>query len=276
MIDSHFHVWQLARGDYHWLTPTLAPIYRDITVSDWIDQAAPLGVRQGILVQAAATREETLYLLDQADCHPQQILGVVGWVDLEAADAIEQIASLARHPKLRGIRPMLQDIADPDWILRPQVVAALATLAPLNLSFDALIKPHHLLRIGRLVKQLPDLRIIIDHAAKPDIVAHHAGDGFEEWAQTMAWLSEYPNVWCKLSGLITESGTPPSLEACEPYIGHILTCFYGRTLWGSDWPVLALAGTYPAWLQRCQQLVQQHRAMHDDVFHHAARHAYGL
>lgn len=272
MIDSHFHIWKLSRNDYDWLTPALAPIYRDVAIEDWIAQSSTTAIKQGILVQAAPTIEETHFLLEQAARFPKQIIGVVGWVDLMASDAIAQIATLAQNKILRSLRPMLQDISDPDWILQPQVIAALKTLPAHNLSFDALVKPGHLTRVDQLAKQIPDLRIIIDHGAKPDIAAH----GFDEWAQMMAWLSEHPNVWCKLSGLVNESGTPPSFAACAPYIAHILTCFQGRVLWGSDWPVLELAGTYRDWLATAQERVTHHKANADDVFHNAALAAYGI
>ena len=272
MIDSHFHIWQLARNDYGWLTPECAPIYRDVAIDDWIHTASPHGVTHGIVVQAAPTRQETLFILEQAVRFPEQILGVVGWVDLTAADAVEQIASLAQHKQLLGLRPMLQDIADPDWILQPAVVAALSTLPALNLAFDALVKPVHLTRIVELAKRIPDLRIIIDHGGKPDMPA----DMFGEWAQMMACLSELPNVWCKLSGLLNESGTPPSLSACEPYITQILTCFEGRTLWGSDWPVLELAGEYGQWIAHCKAQVAHHQADPQQVFKNAALAAYAL
>ena len=131
-IDAHFHCWQLARGDYGWLTPAQAPIYRDVTVSDWRAESAPLGVSGGVLVQAAPTEAETHFLLAQADAHPQ-VLGVVGWVDWLAPDAPARIAALARHPKLKGLRPMLQDIADPAWILQPLLARALQAMADTGL-----------------------------------------------------------------------------------------------------------------------------------------------
>lgn len=274
MIDSHFHIWQLQRGDYGWLTPDSGSIFRDVGVADWQAQATANdnGIRHGILVQAAPSVAETEFLLQQAALYPQHILGVVGWVDLAADDAPARIAQLAANPLLLGVRPMLQDIADPRWIMQPKVLNALAALPQYDLSFDALVRPVHLPHIGRLAELLPELRIIIDHGAKPDMV-----DGvFEEWAQAMAWLSEYPNVWCKLSGLLNESGTPPSPAACTAYMKHILTCFSGRTLWGSDWPVLELAGDYSDWLAHCRRLVTELRAAPEDVFTRAAQAAYRL
>lgn len=274
MIDSHFHIWQLQRGDYGWLTADSGSIFRDVGVADWQAQATANdnGIRHGILVQAAPSVAETEFLLQQAALYPQHILGVVGWVDLAADDAPARVAQLAANPLLLGVRPMLQDIADPRWIMQPKVLNALAALPQHDLSFDALVRPVHLPHIGRLAELLPELRIIIDHGAKPDMV-----DGvFEEWAQAMAWLSEYPNVWCKLSGLLNESGTPPSPAACTAYMKHILTCFSGRTLWGSDWPVLELAGDYSDWLARCRRLVTELRAAPEDVFTRAAQAAYRL
>ena len=272
MIDSHFHIWQLARGDYGWLTPALAPIYRDVAVADWALQAAPATVKHGILVQAAPTAAETAFLLEQANLHGERILGVVGWTDLAALDAIDTIAALASHAKLLSLRPMLQDILDPDWIVQPAVLAALATLPGHGLRFDALVKPQHLSRIEQVAAALPDLSIIIDHGAKPGI-AHH---GFDAWADAMKRLAQHDNVFCKLSGLVTESGQPASLAACKPYMMFILDHFPGRTLWGSDWPVLELAGDYPSWLEYCQELVLEHGSDPDDVFGGAARRAYGV
>jgi L-fuconolactonase len=117
-IDAHFHCWQLARGDYGWLTPALAPLYRDVAVADWQAQAAPLGITGGVLVQAAPTEAETQFLLAQADANPA-VLGVVGWVDMLAADAPARIEALARHPRLKGLRPMLQDIPMPNGFCNP-------------------------------------------------------------------------------------------------------------------------------------------------------------
>ncbi|MBC7380121.1 MAG: amidohydrolase, partial [Burkholderiaceae bacterium] len=136
-IDAHFHCWQLDRGDYSWLTPALGPIYRDERVTDWQQQATPHGVTGGVLVQAAPTEAETHFLLAQANANPV-VLGVVGWLDLLAPDAPECTASLARHPRLKGLRPMLQDISDPQWILQPALAAALRAMEDQGLVLDAL------------------------------------------------------------------------------------------------------------------------------------------
>ena len=249
LIDAHFHSWQLARADYGWLTPALAPIYRDVNVPDWQAQAQACGVTGGLLVQAAPTEAETWHLLALAERHPS-VLGVVGWVDWLAPDAAQRIQALARHPKLKGLRPMLQDIPDPDWILQPALQPLLALMAELELVFDALVKPVHLPRLLTLAKRHPSLRIVIDHAAKPDIAA----DTWQPWADDMQRLAEQTDAVCKLSGMLTEAGPDPVPRVCRPWADHVLACFGpDRVLWGSDWPVLELAGSYAGWWQACQK-----------------------
>jgi L-fuconolactonase len=252
LIDAHFHSWQIARADYGWLTPALAPIYRDVNVPDWQGQAKAVGVTGGILVQAAPTEAETVHLLALADQHPS-VLGVVGWVDWLAPDAAQRIQALARHPRLKGLRPMLQDIPDPVWILQPALQPLLALMAELGLVFDALVKPVHLPRLLTLAQRHPSLSIVIDHAAKPDIAA----GTWQPWADDVQRLAEQTNAVCKLSGMVTEAGANPVPQVCRPWADHVLACFGpDRVLWGSDWPVLELAGSYAGWWQACQQFTE--------------------
>jgi len=255
MIDAHFHCWQLSRADYGWLdpdlNPALRPICRDISVGDWQAQSAAQGVTGGVLVQAAATAAETWFLLAQAEAHAA-VLGVVGWLDLLAPDAPARMAKLARHPKLKGLRPMLQDLPDPAWILKPDLAPALQAMSDTGLVFDALVKPVHLPHILTLAGRYPDLIIVIDHAAKPNIAAGE----WQPWADGMARLATDTQALCKLSGLMTEAGPAPQPGALRPYAAHVLTCFGPlRVLWGSDWPVLALAGSYQQWWCETQQLL---------------------
>jgi L-fuconolactonase len=242
-IDAHFHCWHLDRGDYGWLTPALGPIYRDVHVTDWQRQAAPHGITGGVLVQAAPTEAETQFLLAQADAHPA-VLGVVGWADLLAADAAERITALARHPRLKGLRPMLQDIADPEWILQPALEPALRAMEDQGLVFDALVKPVHLPHILTLAQRHPHMKIVIDHAAKPDIAAQQ----WQPWADDMARLAQETSAACKLSGMMTEAGQEAAPAAVRRWADHVLQCFGPRrVIWGSDWPVLELAGSYAQW-----------------------------
>lgn len=273
-IDSHFHLWRPARGDYGWLTPALAPIYRDVEIGDWRAQAAPLGITGGVLVQAAPTEAETRFLLEIANSCPD-VLGVVGWSDFLAADAPLRMAQLAREPKLKALRPMLQDIPDPDWILQPALAPALEAMAEHGLVFDALVRSMHLPRVRELAQHHPRLRIVIDHGAKPDI---GAGE-WEPWASEITALARETSMCCKLSGLLTEAGErardPASLA---PWITHLLQSFGpDRLLWGSDWPVLELAGSYRGWWQQCQDATAHlTEAEHAAIFDGNARRVYRL
>lgn len=244
IVDAHFHCWRLSRGDYGWLTPALGPIHRDIDVEDWQREAQPLGVAAGVLVQAAPTEAETAFLLDQAVRH-DAVRGVVGWIDLLASDASERIARLAAtQPKLKGLRPMLHDIADADWMLRPALAPALDAMSAHGLVFEALVKPLHLPRLLLLCQRHPRLQVVLDHGAKPDI----AGGSWQPWAGDLQRLARESNAVCKLSGLLTEAGPQPRRGAAQRWAEHVLDSFSPqRLLWGSDWPVLELAASYRDW-----------------------------
>lgn len=256
MIDAHFHSWQLSRSDYGWLTPAMGVIYRDVAVADWQKLAAPLGITGGILVQAAPTVAETLHLLALAEQNPA-VLGVVGWVDFTAADGVSQIDKLAKLPKLKGLRPMLHDLPDPAWIVQPAVQPALAAMEKQGLVFDALIRPAHLPHILTIAQRYPNLSIVIDHGAKPEI-ALGLEVAWQPWADGMAALATLPNVSCKLSGLLTEAGKSPALKLIEPWARYIIKTFHHeRIMWGSDWPVLELAADYESWFDCCMILTSQ-------------------
>jgi L-fuconolactonase len=246
IVDSHFHCWQPARGDYGWLTPALAPICRDVSIDDWCAQARLCGVGGGVLVQAAPTEAETAFLLGKAQTR-SEVLGVVGWVDLLAPDAPARIAALAARPKLKGLRPMLHDLPDPQWILQATLEPALRAMVRHGLAFDALVRPVHLRALLALCRRHPDLRVVIDHAAKPPIAAGSA-NAWQPWADDLARLAAETQALCKLSGLLTEAGAAPAADAARPWALHVLACFgASRVLWGSDWPVLELAAPYAAW-----------------------------
>ena len=251
-IDAHHHLWRLSRGDYGWLTPDLAAIHRDFGVEDLAPLLRAAGVDRTILVQAAPTRAETLYLLDIA-AQSALIGGVVGWADFEAPDAAEQIATLAARPKLKGLRPMIQDIEDDAWMLRPELEPAITAMTANGLTFDALLKPRHLPILARFADRYPGLAIVIDHAAKPDI----AGGDVAGWARDIRTVAAQTSATCKLSGLMTEARPGCSAEDLRPVFDILIEAFGAeRLMWGSDWPVLNLNGAYEVWHEIAGALTQ--------------------
>lgn len=243
IIDAHQHFWQLARGDYDWLTPELAPLYRDFMPDDLIPLLSRNGVDRTILVQATPTVAETEFLLKIAENTPF-ILGVVGWTDFAAPSASNEIQRLAKHPKLVGLRPMIQDIADDAWMLRPELTPAFEAMIECDLAFDALVFPRHLPHLRALLSYHPKLRAVIDHGAKPNI----ADAQFKAWANDMEAIAKDSHAFCKLSGLLTEAGTDWTEAHVAPYVAHLFENFGPKRLvWGSDWPVLTLASTYDIW-----------------------------
>lgn len=271
-IDAHQHFWRIDRGDYSWMSDEVAAIRRDLLPPDLAPLAAACGVTGTVAVQAAPTLAETEFLLTLSDSAPI-IRGVVGWVDL-TGDVPAQLARLA-HPRLRGIRPMLQSIDDTGWILRDDVLAGLRAVAAAGLRLDALITPRHLSVIDTLARRLPDLPIIIDHCAKPRFARSDPGDA---WRAGMGALARHPQVSCKLSGLANEYGPGWSAETLQPVFDQVLQAFGpDRLMWGSDWPVLDLAGDYAGWHATAQALAARlSEAEREALFSATARRVYGL
>jgi L-fuconolactonase len=253
-IDAHHHVWTLSRGDYGWLqpTPALKPIHRDFTLTDLRPLLASAQIEATVLVQAAPTAAETHFLLAVARESGGLVRGVVGWADLAAADSVATLERFAREPLLKSIRPMLQDLPDPDWIARAEVRPALDALPQLGLRFDALVKPRELKALLRTLERHPDLDVVIDHCAKPDI----EGGGWQPWADDLGALAHHTRAHCKLSGLVTEAGRGWTIDVLRRYIAHVLECFGSeRVLWGSDWPVVTLAASYEEWTRATDALL---------------------
>jgi L-fuconolactonase len=236
-VDAHQHFWKLSRGDYGWLTQDLPKLYRDFLPEHLAPLLERSGVGRTIVVQAAPTDAETLFLLQLAESNPF-IAGVVGWTDLESPHAPEAIAELARHRKLVGLRPMVQDLADDEWLLRASLNPAIAAMHREGLRFDALVKPRHLPVLRRFLEHHPDLAVVIDHGAKPSIAAGE----IDVWARQMRAIARDTNAFCKLSGLATEAATGWTDATLQPYVDVLIDAFGARRLmWGSDWPVLRLA-----------------------------------
>ncbi len=272
-IDSHQHAWRLSRGDYGWLTPDLGPLYRDFEPAELAPLLARHGISGTVLVQAAETEAETRFLLEQAAATPF-VLAVVGWTDFEALDAPQHISDLARHAHLKGLRPMLQDLDDDDFILRDTVQPALAAMQHHGLRLDALVRPRHLPAIASLRARHPELPIVIDHAAKPDI----AGGDFAGWRADLAAVAADGLTCCKLSGLVTEGGAGWSVDRLRPVADTVIELFGPeRVMWGGDWPVLTLAASYDEWMSATDRLLAGlGTAAQDAILGGTAARFYGL
>ncbi len=250
MIDAHFHLWNPARGDYGWMPkddPVLARPYR---LPDACAAFDAVGINRAVLVQAAPSIEETEYMLGIADSS-ERIAAIVGWVDFENVDHRHHLERFAAHDRFRSVRPMVQDIQDDDWILRPDIRWAFDALIDLDLAFDALGFPRHAARFLQLFRDYPDLRVVIDHGFKPSV----ASAEFDEWAADMEKLADETNAVCKLSGLVTEAGQDHGDDVLRPYVHHLLEVFGpDRLMWGSDWPVCRLKCEYAEWRQQAFRL----------------------
>jgi len=249
VTDAHVHLWELSRGDYGWITPELEPLYRDFGPADLARAVSGHDVQSVVLVQCAPTEAETAYLLGLAARPPlpgaPAIAGVVGWTDLESDRAPERIAALAERPELVGLRPMIQDIPDPGWMLKPDLHAAFSALVECGLSLDLLILPQHMDATLKLLDRYPDLRAIVDHGAKPPIAR---GD-MQTWRQKIRAIAATGNAFCKLSGLVTEARPDWTCSDLAPWVEVLVEAFgIDRLVWASDWPVVNLAGGYSPWM----------------------------
>lgn len=260
IVDAHQHVWRIGRHDYPWLGRE-SPIHRDYGLAD----LRPLlgDIDATVLVQASPTAAETRWLIDVALSSEGLVRGVVGWVDLAARDAGAVIAELAAHTIVKGVRPMIGFIEETGWILRPELAPALEALAHHGLRLDIAARPRHLRLLPELAQRHPSLALVIDHGAKPNIAA----GAFEPWARDIARVARETRCFCKLSGLTTEARPDWRDDDLKPYLEHLLDCFGpDRLMWGSDWPVVDLAGGMTRWREAALRLVPaQARAavMHD-------------
>lgn len=238
-IDSHQHYWEPARGDYGWLRPDKGILYGDYLPVRLEPLLRQYGLDYSVAVQAAPTIEETRYLLALSDMHPT-IAGVVGWLDFESPSFGERLAELRHHPRFVGVRPMIQDLPA-DWLLRERVVGHMRLLEKERFPIDLQLRPHLLDGAVKLMELVPGLHAVIDHIAKPVY-----GVSFQAWRDGVMRLSDYPNMMCKLSGMVPEAEAVPwTIETWKPYVETILEAFGPeRVMYGSDWPVCLLSATY--------------------------------
>lgn len=248
IVDAHQHFWDPDDGDYGWLSGPCAPIRRIWAPADLAPELAASGVTATVLVQTWSSVEETRRFLRLAEA-TDFVAGVVGWVDLTDPDVAAVIAGLKAGPGGRflvGIRHQVHDEADPDWLDRDDVRRGLAAVAAHGLVYDLLVRPRELPAALRAVEGVPDLRFVVDHAAKPDIRGH----AFVPWAERLAPLAVHRDrVWVKLSGMVTEADWAHwTLADLAPFVAEVLGRFGSdRAVFGSDWPVCELAGGHRRW-----------------------------
>jgi L-fuconolactonase len=251
-VDSHQHFWKASRGDYYWMTPEVPILQRDYYPENLKPSLAKHHIDKTILVQAAPTVEETDFLLGLAQRH-DFVAGVVGWLDLEGKDFAKQFAAYRQKPKFIGIRPMLQDLSEDDYILKPAVLESLQLTARAGFPFDFLTYTRHLPYVLRALDKAPNLRAVVDHISKPEIREQK----MEPWKSLVRELAQNPNVYCKLSGMITEADHAKwKPDHLRPYVDHVVECFgFERVMFGSDWPVCLLAGSYDQVIETLRTLL---------------------
>lgn len=254
-IDAHQHYWHPQRGDYDWMPMDNAVLARPYHPADLAPELDAAGIARTVLVQAAATVEETEYMLGIADA-TESVAAVVGWIDFEDRTHLKHLERLKDHPKFVGVRPMIQDIPDDDWMLRDDLRWAYEALVDLDLTFDALGFSRHLANFLTVLTRHPDLQVVVDHAMKPQIRDHGtAREEYAFWAEGMARIARETAACCKLSGLVTEAGADWRTGDLEPYAAHVLEVFGPqRVMWGSDWPVCRLRSDYADWHKAAEVL----------------------
>jgi L-fuconolactonase len=252
IIDSHQHFWQVGHFDYPWMSSEVEVLYRDYLPPTLEPVLKESGVARTVLVQASNSLAETYWLLSLAERHPF-IAGVVGWVDLEDPEVEQELEVLTANPKFKGVRHLVESEPADDWLEQPSVLEGLRVLEKHRVSYDLLVHTRHLKHVQTVAEACPNLRLVVDHMAKPPI----ASGEIANWASVLGEVAAYPNVSCKLSGLVTEANwTSWTTEDLRPSVDRVLD-FFGpkRMMFGSDWPVCLLAAPYAQVLESFQTLL---------------------
>jgi len=241
VVDSHQHYWDPDRFEYPWMNPRIGTLVRPFFPEHLKPLLATAGVDHTIIVQAISSWDEAHWLLDLASAN-DFIVGVVTWADLTSSRLGHELDQLQKAPKFKGVRHQIEDETADDWMVRREVLRGFRELEARGLPYDMLVRPRHLKFLPAVREYCPRLKLVIDHLAKPAIATRE----FDLWAREIEQMAALPGIWCKLSGMNTEADwnnwTP---EDFRPYVRHVLKNFgYDRVMFGSDWPVCTLAGTY--------------------------------
>ena len=273
IVDAHHHFWDPRRRDYPWMGDELSPIRRPFAPDDLRPELVQNNVDRTVLVQTVSSLDETREFLEKAS-QTDFVAGVVGWVDLTDPSVAELIASLRSAKggdRLVGIRHQVHDEPDASWLLRDDVQRGIAAVGAAGLVYDVLVRTRELPAALATVRAHPEMRFVIDHAAKPRV----AGGAWDiAWEMALAPLADEPNVSCKLSGLVTEADWKTwTREQLRPYLERVLDWFGpGRCMFGSDWPVCLLAADYAEVVATMREIVGDD----EDVFGGTATRTYGL
>lgn len=253
IIDSHQHFWQVGHFDYPWMSADVDVLYRDYLPEALEPVLKENGVSKTVLVQASNSLAETYWLLGLAERH-QFIAGVVGWVDLTDPELETELEVLTANVAFKGVRHLVESEPADDWLVQPKVLEGLRILAKHHVTYDLLVHTRHLKHVKTVAESCPDLRLVIDHMAKPPI----ASGEVDEWARELKDVAAYPKIFCKLSGLVTEANlTTWSKDDLRPFVDRALESFGPqRMMFGSDWPVSLLAASYDQVLDSFQSVLQ--------------------
>jgi L-fuconolactonase len=255
IVDAHLHFWDLSRFEYFWLTPKAGILYRDYLPESLRPEMDQASVQRGIFAQANHLLEETHWALELADRHPW-IAGMVGWVALADPQVGATLDALMRFPRFKGVRHLIHEEPDDRWLLRPAVQDGLKALAERGLTYDIVALPRHLPYLPEVIVRHPRLDFVIDHVAKPPIASHN----LDTWQRHLTAVAAFPNVYCKVSGLITEVKPNARIaEKLKPVIQVGVELFgFDRLMFGSDWPVCLLASS-------CLEVVNTTREVLGDI-----------
>jgi L-fuconolactonase len=273
-IDAHQHFWDIQRLNYTWMLPGENILRRNYLPEDLRPILEENRFDGCVAVQANTVMEETWWLLELAAAN-EFVLGVVAWVDLTDAGLPAVLDELQKHPKFKGVRHIVHDEPDPRWLMRQDVVRGLRELAARGIPYDLLLRPVHLPLVPELAESVPGLRMVIDHIAKPLI----ASGKMEGWAEDLAAAAAVPGLCCKLSGMITEADHANwTAQDLRPYVRHVMKLFEPeRLMFGSDWPVCKLAGSWKRTLAAFTQTIgAQSMAVRESLLGGTAKRFYGL